>query len=1175
MATYCPTCGTSNPDDAKNCHICDTILTRFSSDGALASGTLINYRYRITKLIKAGGMGAVYLAKDIKTNEVHAVKELFKQFSPQEEQYVVQRFKEEAEILAKLRHPNMPRVSDYFHDYDRYYIVMDYVQGDDLESILEQEGDPGLPELDVVDWAVQICGVLDYLHNQNPLILYRDLKPSNIMIRYEDGRAMLIDFGLARTIQPGSERGKTAIGTEGYSPPEQYMGNPEIRSDIYALGATMHHLLTGEFPAVPFQFNYVRDLNPDVSEGMEKLVMKAVEIELNDRYVSAKEMEQALITLYPKTVKRIDYIKSLMKDKDYALPASEPPHNLKSEIKLDIKVKEEVKEEKDEEEFIETIEKIDDHLAETERVLMKKVDSLPDKDDKKEISEKENLSEEDKFVYLIKKLSSRDILEKENAIEELGELKDRRAVNFLREILEYNNETLTRAVIKAFGEIKDPSTVPILIRYLDSRDPLTNQYCAVALGDIGDPQALNPLINLLSYGDEGSRATAAYALGNLGKKESLFALITSFLEDSDSEVRLRSAESIAQIDGRNMSSLIDMAKDEDTDTRKDLVRMFFSDYTIKDKKPLTVSLPSEYNKYIEMLKSNDEAIRLDGLSFLIQTEDPQVAPILTTCFEDENETIAIDALKAVVGMKNKDTLEAVINLLSTTRPILRQWTVWGLGEFGDERAFDVLLNTLKHDDPGTRATAAYSLGNLGDKRAVRPLLQLIIDDIDIDVRKNATESVLQLDAETVIPNLSDIAMDENREKRKGAIQKYLSKEQGVEEKIEVNKEIEQYLIDLKSNNPLARKNACRSLGNMKIPRVIPYIVEALKDEDENVCRAAGYSLLQYPDAVQYLIPLLSYEKSLTVQMAIWILGELKAHEATLQIINTLSRGNDDIRQNSAYSLGNIGDKRAIEPLLERILEDNNKDVRVYCAEALKKIDITRDINKLIKVARSDDKLLRENLIKAVYSKGPSQNTPEEIALEEETIEGVENLSHNNPEIRKNTIIQLANKYKNKSIPYILVCLEDRDETVKDKAIQVLVELGEASAVDKLVKCIKDPSPVIQQRAVWALGELKDRRALPVLIDRLKKAITPVRASAAYALGNLGDERAVEPLCYSLLNDEDVDVRRYAVESLEQIGSSSASNTLFQALKKEQDIETRKIISRVFSKLRFKIGTPKK
>ena len=1163
MATYCPTCGTSNPDDAKSCHYCDTSLARFASDGALASGTLINYRYRITKLIKAGGMGAVYLAKDLKKNKIRAVKELFKQFSPQEEQYVVQRFKEEAEILSKLKHPNLPRVTDYFHDYDRYYLVMDYIQGDDLESILEEEGEPGLPELDVVDWAVQICGVLDYLHSQSPPILYRDTKPSNIMIRYEDGTAMLIDFGLARTIHPGSEKGKTAIGTEGYSPPEQYMGNPETRSDVYALGATMHHLLTGEFPAVPFQFSYVRDLNPDVSEPLEMIVMKALEIEIEDRFSTAREMQEALLEVYPEAYERLEYLSTIVVDKD-----EEGDEGVFPEEAEAVEVIDEIEEEV-----------IDTGIPELEAAFEEPAEKYEAPFLSVETSVKSE--SEDLFLELIQKLNSRDMVEKQQAVEELGELGDKRSVSFLIEVLEYKNQELTRTVIKALGNLQDASAVPVLVKCLNNSDPITKQLASVALGEIGDLRGVKPLVKILAQGDVGTRATAAYSLGNIGSKEAVFPLLDAFIEDLDADVRQYAAESIAQIEAeKELTSFVEGADEEDAVMRKDLVSMFFPDYTGRTSglsvKKTVSSLTEDHSSYIEMLKSRDPSVREEGLTLLAGTGDKSAAPIFIDFLGDESEAVAIKSIDFLVELGELTALDAIVNLLSAHKPILRQKAAWALGELGDERSLKPLLELLNHNDGGTRATAAYSLGNLGSKRAMKSLLDMVIEDNDGDARRNAAESIVQIETSKDLSYLVDIAMKDDPEMRRSDVLDCFPSQKTVPLKgVEpfVLDKIGPYLESLNNPSNRIRKDACRALGNMKFPEAIPYLIEALKDSDESVCRAAGYALTNFPQAVKPLMALLAYPNFLTVQMAVWVLGELKASEATLAIMDLLYSKDSNIRESAAHSLGNIGDKRAVEELIRCFLEDNKRDVRCYSAEALGKIAHIREMSGILDVAKSDNKSLRHQTVLQIFPEAsnflPHMPVSSGFTVSEEIHipEAVE-LNSPDPGVRASMISLVADKYGDKVLSKIVGFLGDPDDSVRDSAIIALAGIGNTSVLNEITACLEDPSPVICQRATWALGELKDRRALPILLELLGNHDPAVRVCAAYALGNLGDERAVEKLCNSLLNDREPQVRTYAAESLGQIKDKRASSTILNALKREQDEDVRKVIAKVFSELRF-------
>jgi outer membrane protein assembly factor BamB len=248
-------------------------------------------------------MGAVYLARDLRfesVSRVCAVKEMINTATdPRHRQLAVANFEREANILASLNHPAIPKIFDYFTEDTRSYLVLEYVEGETLEDLLEQEGRP-FPEHRVVEWAIQVCRVLDYLHTRTPPVVFRDIKPANIMVN-PAGQVVLIDFGIAKVFS--TEQRNTMIGTEGYSPPEQYRGMAEPRGDIYALGASMHHLLTGSDPRLepPFTFHErpIRQYNPHVSPPVETAVSRALAYEPDDRYASIAEMAEALIEAAP------------------------------------------------------------------------------------------------------------------------------------------------------------------------------------------------------------------------------------------------------------------------------------------------------------------------------------------------------------------------------------------------------------------------------------------------------------------------------------------------------------------------------------------------------------------------------------------------------------------------------------------------------------------------------------------------------------------------------------------------------------------------------------------------------------------------------------------------------------------------------------------------------------
>jgi serine/threonine protein kinase len=257
-------------------------------------------------VVGIGGMGAVYSARDLHFPNVVkrvAVKEMINLVrDPVIRDTIVRNFEREANILATLNHPSIPRIYDYFTQDDRSYLIIEFIDGKDLETILEDSQD-FLSEVQVLNWAIELCDVISYLHNYKPEpIIFRDIKPSNIMINLQ-GHVLLVDFGIAKTFQPGQKG--TMIGTEGYSPPEQYKGESTQRADIYALGATLHHLLTKRDPRLepPFSFEErkIRLINPAVSSELEEVIYTALSYDPEKRYSSVEVMKEALLASAKKT----------------------------------------------------------------------------------------------------------------------------------------------------------------------------------------------------------------------------------------------------------------------------------------------------------------------------------------------------------------------------------------------------------------------------------------------------------------------------------------------------------------------------------------------------------------------------------------------------------------------------------------------------------------------------------------------------------------------------------------------------------------------------------------------------------------------------------------------------------------------------------------------------------
>lgn len=265
----------------------------------LQPGDTLQERYQIVGNLGAGGFSSVYQARDMRfanVTKLCAIKEMvISTPDPKMRELTIKTFEREASMLATLDHPAIPKITDYFSESDRSYLVLDLIRGKDLERWMEEQED-FLDQETALDWAIQVCDALAYLHEQKPKpIVFRDVKPSNIMLD-QHGRIRLIDFGIAKVFETGDKG--TMIGTEGYSPPEQYRGQAEPAGDIYALGATLHHLLTKQDPRLepPFTFTErpISKQNPYVTPAFEAIIMRCLAYDPKERFANARELQKAL-----------------------------------------------------------------------------------------------------------------------------------------------------------------------------------------------------------------------------------------------------------------------------------------------------------------------------------------------------------------------------------------------------------------------------------------------------------------------------------------------------------------------------------------------------------------------------------------------------------------------------------------------------------------------------------------------------------------------------------------------------------------------------------------------------------------------------------------------------------------------------------------------------------------
>ena len=249
----------------------------------LEIGSIIDGKYKILNVIGKGGMSVVYLAMNERANKQWAIKEVRKD-GVQNFEVVKQNLIVETDLLKRLNHPHLPSIIDVIDGDGTFLIVMDYIEGNPLSKAIKNSGAQN--QDDVIEWSKQLCDVLGYLHSRKPPIIYRDMKPSNVMLK-PDGNVMLIDFGTAREFKSTSVADTTCLGTQGYAAPEQFGGHgqTDARTDIYCLGATMYHLITGHNPALPpYEMYPIRQWNPMLSSGLEEIILKCTQKNPDDRY---------------------------------------------------------------------------------------------------------------------------------------------------------------------------------------------------------------------------------------------------------------------------------------------------------------------------------------------------------------------------------------------------------------------------------------------------------------------------------------------------------------------------------------------------------------------------------------------------------------------------------------------------------------------------------------------------------------------------------------------------------------------------------------------------------------------------------------------------------------------------------------------------------------------------
>ena len=444
MKNYCPECGV---ETSVKHHLCDKCLQSFRSrknkTSTLPAGTILKQKYFIQDLIKIGESGNIYMALDKKSNKNYAIKErsTYEITSIQEKEYIINQFMNEYKLLSGLNHSRIPRAIDYFIIDENYYLIIDYIEGKDLQRIIDENGNSGPGAKEVVDWGIQLCELLEFLHNRKTPIIYRDLKPSNIMLRDKDKAVFLIDFGIAcpyRSDTSGLSR--TRIGTVGYMPPEQFHGKYFPASDIFALGATIYYLLTGKVHVL-FGYKPMNSINSEIPEELDNIVQHSLEIIPSKRFKTATEMKIEL-----KNFLRSDrYTTHVITELDLWIGELESTDRRNSRLKI-----------------INTLQRFSEPRA---------------------IQTLARILTEDKDAHC-----------RQAAANSLGKIKDPDSIDIIIKQAEEDRNIKVRATcIENLSNFKDPIIYNYLINFLQNKNGAIRKSAAIAIANFGNTKAIEPL----------------------------------------------------------------------------------------------------------------------------------------------------------------------------------------------------------------------------------------------------------------------------------------------------------------------------------------------------------------------------------------------------------------------------------------------------------------------------------------------------------------------------------------------------------------------------------------------------------------------------------------------------------------------------------------------------------
>ncbi len=692
-------------------------------------------------------------------------------------------------------------------------------------------------------------------------------------------------------------------------------------------------------------------------------------------------------------------------------------------------------------------------------------------------------------------LFDKSINVRKRAIMTLGSLQDPRTIQPLVTALSDNAGEVRVAAVWALGEIGSADVVLPLIRALDDREKDVRKASAYVIGRLGDPRAVDSLISSIHDSEEDVCCAAIKALSEIGDIRAVEPIIYS-LKSENKEIQRTAVEALGDLGSKAINKILELLLDEDEGVRRNATKALGHIW----RSPGVVKLGDE-----------DAEIRISATLELGNSGDLRDVQPLIASLKDKDEMVRQAAALALGKKRDPQAVQPLIVALNDESEETCMSAAWALGEIRDPRTIEPLISAIKGGRERLRGSAADALGKFGDN--VVQILMAVLQENELNVRWAATRALSEV---LNIPELSMLASQQSEQ----------------------------------------RQIAAQALGNTHDPRVVAPLIAALQDDEDGVCKAAAYALGKLGDAnaIEPLIKILGSGKDFLRSTVADVLVEYYDIPWAPHLVRIWSR-ESEIREAAANALGDIGDLRAVDPLVEAILIGDSR-VRFVAIKALGKLGSPQAVNPLMIAITDEDSIVRQAAADALVQID-NLGVAHHIA----------NLRDQNSNVRLAAVRSIEEAGDSRAAGSLFVSLLDEDKRVRDAAIKVLNKFGDV-IIPPLVSALHDDDNNIREEGVRALGEVRDPRVIDPLIIALKDRNYHVRHEAVRTLGRLKAQRAVNSLIESLW-DEEQEVRIVAIEALENIGDSRAVEALVTILNEDDDV-----LRRVAARTLGTIGDPR-